>query len=236
MVYMGSKNRIAKYIIPIIQKYLKEKNYNVYFEPFVGGANMIDKVECEIRIGCDINKSLIELIKHFQKTVEPLWIPSKAVWYEYWEKYKNGEYKDWRIGYCGAIASFSGKYFGSYGTENDYKKYRIKCCYNNFIKQLPNIKDVIFSAQNYTDINLPEYSVVYLDPPYGQSTKYGSVKWDAVEFYKWIDNIDKTNKVILLSTVDDLPSDKFELLWSKELSHQLSKNRHEVIEKLYLCK
>ena len=38
MKYMGSKNRIAKYILPIILKDRKEGQW--YVEPFVGGANM----------------------------------------------------------------------------------------------------------------------------------------------------------------------------------------------------
>ena len=43
MKYMGSKARIAKYILPIILKDRKEGQ--CYVEPFVGGANMIDKVD-----------------------------------------------------------------------------------------------------------------------------------------------------------------------------------------------
>lgn len=42
--YMGSKSRIAKYIVPIIQKYIDENNIEKYVEPFVVGANVIDKI------------------------------------------------------------------------------------------------------------------------------------------------------------------------------------------------
>jgi DNA adenine methylase len=35
--YMGSKSRIAKYIVPIIQKYINENDIAMYIEPFVGG-------------------------------------------------------------------------------------------------------------------------------------------------------------------------------------------------------
>ena len=45
MKYMGSKSRIAKHIVPIIQNYINENNIEKYVEPFVGGANMI----CNIR-------------------------------------------------------------------------------------------------------------------------------------------------------------------------------------------
>lgn len=38
MVYMGSKSRIAKEIVPIIQSYIDNNNIHNYLEPFVGGA------------------------------------------------------------------------------------------------------------------------------------------------------------------------------------------------------
>ena len=50
---MGSKSRISKQIVPIIQRYIQENNINIYYEPFVGGANVIDKIECNHKIGSD---------------------------------------------------------------------------------------------------------------------------------------------------------------------------------------
>ena len=44
MVYMGSKNRYAPYIVPILQKTIDEHNADTYIECFVGGANIIDKI------------------------------------------------------------------------------------------------------------------------------------------------------------------------------------------------
>lgn len=58
IIYLGSKNRISKYITPIIQSYIDE-GYNYYLEPFVGGANMIDKIQCNNKIGSDIDKYVI---------------------------------------------------------------------------------------------------------------------------------------------------------------------------------
>ena len=43
MVYMGSKAKYAKYIIPILQRAIDENKVNTYIECFVGGANIIDK-------------------------------------------------------------------------------------------------------------------------------------------------------------------------------------------------
>ena len=49
---MGSKNRIANEIIPIMKK---ERGERTWVEPFVGGANIIDKVDGK-RIGNDNQK------------------------------------------------------------------------------------------------------------------------------------------------------------------------------------
>ena len=62
MKYMGSKNKYSKYIVPIIQKAINDNDVNLYIEPFVGGANLIDKIDCNKRIGYDKNKYLIALL------------------------------------------------------------------------------------------------------------------------------------------------------------------------------
>lgn len=52
---MGSKSRIAKYIVPIIQQCIDDNNIEYYIEPFVGGANVIDKIICKNKSGSDKN-------------------------------------------------------------------------------------------------------------------------------------------------------------------------------------
>jgi DNA adenine methylase len=59
MRYVGSKNRIAKHILPIMLAERKPDQW--WVEPFVGGANMIDKVAGN-RIGNDSNEFLIALL------------------------------------------------------------------------------------------------------------------------------------------------------------------------------
>ena len=45
---------------------------NGYWEPFVGGANMIDKIKYEYKYGTDKHKYLISLLRHVQQTVDDL--------------------------------------------------------------------------------------------------------------------------------------------------------------------
>ena len=60
MKYQGSKNRIAKYILPLITERLKPEQW--YVEPFMGGANMMDKVEHYTSMAKDKKGKRIEKI------------------------------------------------------------------------------------------------------------------------------------------------------------------------------
>ena len=65
MKYMGSKNRIAKHILPIMLVEAEKNGITKWVEPFVGGANMIDKVpDTFAREGYDINRYLIALLNY----------------------------------------------------------------------------------------------------------------------------------------------------------------------------
>ena len=66
MKYMGSKSRIAREIVPIMQAEIEGGKYDTYVEPFVGGANVIDKIKCKYRVGFDINRYLTALLQHVQ--------------------------------------------------------------------------------------------------------------------------------------------------------------------------
>ena len=112
MRYMGSKNRFAKELVPIIQSYITEDTKG-YLEPFVGGANVIDKIKCNNKIGCDIHKQLIALLNKAKDNVDD--IPDIISEETYKEVKNNKEsYEDWYVGLTGFCAIFGTKYFGGY--------------------------------------------------------------------------------------------------------------------------
>ena len=105
MKYMGSKNRIAKHILPIILKDRKENQY--YVEPFVGGANMIDKVDPLIapkRFGSDFNEYLPEL----WKAAESGWMPPYSLTEDEYKHIKNNKdsYPKELVAWVGFAISF----------------------------------------------------------------------------------------------------------------------------------
>lgn len=48
MRYMGSKQRISRFIVPIIQKYICDSGVDTYVEPFGGGVMSLTRLYASI--------------------------------------------------------------------------------------------------------------------------------------------------------------------------------------------
>lgn len=182
---MGSKRRIAKEILPIILRDRKPNQW--YVEPFCGGCNSLDKVVGS-RIGSDINKYLIALLQEMQKdNFELPFVGEK----EYKEIQHNKEnYPEWMLGYVGFQLSFGAKWFGGYrrdkagdyGIENE--KLQNRKSTKSIMEQRELLKDVLFYCCNYYELDIPENSIIYCDPPYEGTTNYKDVI-DYAKFWQW---------------------------------------------------
>jgi len=239
MKYVGSKNRLAKELVPIIQSYITD-DAKGYLEPFVGGANMIDKIYCKKKIGCDIHEELIELLKYAQNldNVLPLSIDKQE-----YENVRNdkGNYPKWYVGLVGFCASYNAKYFGGYAGQCNKKqgiRHYDKEAIRNIEKQRPNLKDINFVNMSFLDIpkeKIKNY-VIYCDIPYRDTTKYETESFPHNKFYSWCKELAKDN-IVLISEYS-MPQDRFECIWSKKHKTSLDKNnnKRERIEKLFTVK
>ena len=156
MKYVGSKNRLSKQIAPIIQSYIDNMpDCRGYLEPFVGGANMIDKIKCPCKIGNDVHKYLIALLNHVSETTDDL--PDTITEDEYNAVKENpSNYPDWYVGLVG-FCSFGGKWWGGYPrsfkndgvTPRDMPNEIIR----NLKKQAPNLKKSNSSVMTMPKLN-----------------------------------------------------------------------------------
>lgn len=233
MKYIGSKNRIAKDIVPLIQSYVDKTQK--YFEPFVGGGNIIDKIKAEKKIGYDIHPYLIALLKQAQKDYSVF--PTEITKEEYTNVRLNPEnYENWYVGLVGFCASYKGKWFGGYANDTidngrlrNYSNEAIR----NLIKQAPNLNDIKFYCRDYYTAN-PNGYVIYCDPPYRNTTKYATEDFNYDKFYEWCKRMAKDN-VVLIS--EYWMPDGFECIWSKSLKCHLDINGvQDKIEKLFICR
>lgn len=242
MKYVGSKNRIAKDLVPIIQSYIN-KDTKGYLEPFVGGANVIDKIKHPNKIGCDIHKELIALLNKAKDDVEN--IPNIITKDEYY-KVKNNltNYEDWYIGLVGFCASYNSKYFGGYannaktkyGTIRNYTDESIK----NLKKQSSNLKGIKLIHTSFLDLpkdKIKNY-VIYCDIPYKRTTKYVTKNFPYEEFYQWAIEMSEHNTVLISEY--DMPNE-FKCIWQKKVKVSLDCNRQANdeknlrVEKLFIC-
>lgn len=232
MKYMGSKNRHAKYLLPIILK--ERKNDQWYVEPFAGGFNMIDKVEGN-RIANDINFYLIELFKAIQND----WIPPTNISETEYLNIRTDKHKypNYLVGFVGFGCSYSGKWFGGYARGNTNKGTPRNYCNEskrNILKQANKIRSIIIKNKPYLELEIPSNSIIYCDPPYDGVTKYKD-NFNHKEFWEWCRDKAKQHSVFVSEY--NAPND-FECIWGKKVNNSLTKQTgsKQGIEKLFKYK
>lgn len=241
MKYMGSKSRIAKYIVPIIQQNIKDYNLTTYAEPFVGGANIIDKISCERRIGCDKQKYLIALYQNLDKIQTLPDFITKEHYSSVREDYNDGLgiFADWYIGAIGFLASYNGRFFdGGYAGLVNTKSGTVRNYYDeakrNLEEQIPRLKNIEFRCGDYrkTCGDL-ENALIYCDPPYINTKHYEVGKnFNNEEFLNWCRKMSEKN-IILIS--GQSASDDFKCVWEKKLKRTIDNSKRILTtERLYM--
>lgn len=236
MKYMGSKNRIAKHILPIMLKHREEEM--AWVEPFVGGANMIDKVKGE-RIGADLNEYLIEALILIRDNPEK--IPDLITEDEY-QKLKQEMKVSGLTGFTGFAMSFGGKFFGGYrrdvaGTKGciENMKTQTRRSKQNAIKQSKSLKGVKLVNCSYDKLPLnSDNCLIYCDPPYEGTTEYRD-KFDHTKFWNWCREMSAKGHVVFVSEYN--APDDFQCVWQREIVSSLTKNTgaKKGVEKLFIA-
>lgn len=238
MRYVGSKNKLSKELVPIIQSYITKETKG-YLEPFVGGANVIDKIQCKNKIGYDVHEELIELLKYIQNFSELL--PERILEDRYIEVKDNKEkFEKWYVGLVGFCASFGAKFFGGYARDSrdDNSGKWSAGAIKNLKKQAPKLKNIKFECRDFRSINKNDFKnyVIYCDIPYKGTTKYKTEKFPYDEFYEWVKEMSIHNTVLISEY--NMP-EEFECIWEKEVKVNLDSNRGKAnkrIEKLFTYK
>jgi DNA adenine methylase len=230
MKYMGSKARHAKEILPIILSGRQEGQW--YVEPFVGGANVIDKVDGN-RIGSDQHFYLIKLLDAMSNYDH--WIPP---WNVSEEDYKAGRGLDDPVlkAYIGFCLSYGGKWFGGYRRDKDGKRNYSLEAYKNYMTQAPKLCGVKFMNCDYFDLEIPPNSIIYCDPPYQGTTGYATGAFDHEKFWQWCrDKFAEGHRVYVseYTAPDDWVS-----VWEKTVNNTLTKDTgsKKGVEKLFVMR
>lgn len=233
MKYVGSKARFRKEILEIVLSGRKSQQY--YVEPFAGGMNVISEVN-GLRIANDINPYLISMWKELASG----WVPKKITKDIYLDVKNNVEkYPPYFVGWVGFNCSYSGKWFDGYAGETETKSGKIRDyqqeAINNVLKQVVKMKGVLLQIGLYSEIVLPQNSIIYCDPPYAGTTGYNCY-FDHEVFWDWVRKTDEIGHTVFVSEYNAPPD--FECVWEKSATSSLSANgksggNKNSIEKLF---
>lgn len=186
MRYFGGKYNISKWVVSVCERYRREGQ--PWVEPFVGGGNVIFRATGR-RIGSDINKYVIALLSAVRDGWDP---PSELTEDEYKflkKKARSKEVVDFElaalIGFAGTCCSFAGRWFEGYARGGSGRNYALEGR-RQLLRVRDRLKGVEFKACCYRDLDIPEKSLIYCDPPYKGTKGFGVDKsFDSQEFYEW---------------------------------------------------
>lgn len=237
---MGSKARHAKEILNVI---FSESNRisagrSSWVEPFVGGANMIDKVpKTNRRYGNDINPFLVSLFQCVQRG----YVPSHDFTEKDYEIAKSDAkkgsnydaYTMAKIGFLGIGCSYSGKWFGGWARGNANNGNPRNYCLEskkNLLAQ--DIEGVVFTSGDYQKMYIPPLSIIYCDPPYAGTTKYKD-NFDHKAFWEWCDKKSDEGHLVFVSEYS--APEGWVCVWEKTVNNSLTKETgsKKGIEKLF---
>ena len=231
---MGSKNRIAKHLLPIMLAECEKHSITKWVEPFVGGANMIDKVPDTFeRIGYDLNDHVIHALIDIRDKANGL--PDAVSEHEYKSLFGSNPapIRSW----IRFMLSFGGKFENGYAREKGSDETTF-CGYGkrNAIKQSPKIQNVQFICDSYENLNFTN-TLIYCDPPYQGTSGYKTGAFNHDKFFEWCRQQAKNN-IVFVSEYN--APDGFECVWQGEIKTNFASQRksatHNAVEKLFRVK
>ena len=134
-----------------MQRYIEDNNIETFIDPFCGGANIVDKIQCKKRIASDYNEDLIALLKYAQLDNDLSIAPSECTFEHYADVRSNrttGKYSQEYIALIGYCASYGGRYYdGGYGRDAKGGRSIYTERVANLKEQAPSLKVLSFLVE-----------------------------------------------------------------------------------------
>lgn len=255
MVYMGSKGGILEQIIPILESRRRSPD-QLFVDAFGGGFNVVTAMSGP-RWGNEYNHVIVDMFKYLQDKV--YFDERTCEWcfpadtfpeevskedYLYIRAHKD-EYPSWLIAYVGFCCSFKATYFQGYAGKMYQDRNRASIYRQFTMKYHSGMRDVKLFSGDYRDLQIPEGSMVFLDPPYFGTAEYkvgsGAVNhFDHKALYEWSVDLVRNNDCDVYMTEYTAPNlGNWGLLWSNEKRNLMYSKRGSAIsniEKLFVCR
>lgn len=232
MRYQGGKSRIANQLATVIERW--GGSNQTFVSLFCGSCAVEAKLAPHFdRVICnDKHEYLIEMLKGVQNGYE---LPEQITEEQY--KYIKSHKDEDKIlaGFVGFGCSFGGKFFGGYARNKEQTNYALQSK-KSLLKDMICLPNAEFTCLDYRDVDIPNGSIVYADPPYANTTTYQGQKFDSEAFWEYMRQISKNNQVFIS---EQTAPDDFECIWEKPFTRTLDRNKDnqfKVVEKLFTYK
>lgn len=197
MKYQGSKKAYLEYILPILDFEKDLLKSDTYYEPFVGGANVIQYLDIPNKIGSDLNDDLIyfyNYIKDHGIDWIPDYLPPKEEYFDIIRNHKDDIPRHLYFAYkqLGSFNGCRGQGYGAYENVDNLNRNKVVLS-----KELDRIRTCKFICKDYRDIEYKKGSVIYLDPPYRGTRGYVTGAFNHKEYYEFAKELAKDNFVLM---------------------------------------
>lgn len=211
MQYLGGKSRIANQIAEI----LNSNKRKTFVSLFCGACSVESLVDAEKKILNDFHPYLIECFKDVQNGRD---FPETITEDDYKKVKANIDLDKGLSGFVGFGCSFGGKWFGGYARQTKGLNYA-STAKRSLSKKMIGLRNATFLNRDYKNVEIPDGSLVYCDPPYKGTTDYSNSKgFSHTVFWEYVRELSKTNFVFVSEL--DAPYD-FIPVWQKPFTRNL---------------
>ena len=181
MQYLGGKHRQSKHIAGILEL----ASGGAYWEPFLGGGSAAAAVaRTEAFDTMHLSDLHVDLVMMWQALVDG-WLPPEHVSEDEYAALKLADPSAER-GFVGFVGSFAAKWFGGYarGAGRNWIAEGVRGLAKKVVP-LQAVANVTVTNRGYTDVTPIACDVLYLDPPYADTTGYSTGGFDSAAFWAW---------------------------------------------------
>lgn len=194
--YLGSKADHADEILAVVLA--RRKPGQTFVDAFTGGGNIICRVPDADgpRLGADINPYMVAL----HTALSNGWDPPEHMDEKTYHAIKKNpkKFPPELVGFAGTACAFGSMwmntYAGVYTQTSTSGKVINRCAMGReaALKDAVGLKGAKFICSSYEQLELPNNSLVYCDPPYIGTEGYVSEfqqNWRAYKFWQWADRM-----------------------------------------------
>lgn len=171
MQYLGGKSRLAKRLAAILES--RRSHGGRAVDVTAGAWNVIAEMgDHGPRVANDACQPMVTLARAWLTG----WRPPAEISEDLYQELKaKQDPEDPMTAFVGFGCSFGGKWFGGHARTTPKQNY-LDCARRALEKKLAKCEDVVFTCLDFGDVEIVPGDLVYADPEYRGTTRYGYFK------------------------------------------------------------